>query len=310
MKLLIVGAAGQIGQALMRACADRHITHIGLSHEQLDITQPENIAVVLQREKPDYVINAAAVSDVTLAQTEAGECYAINRDGVANLARACEAQGAALLHLSTDYVFDGQLGLPYTEEHKPNPQNVYGNSKLEGEEALRELCARHIILRSSWVFGPDGNNFFSRTLERVYKGEAVRAANDQISCPTYTEHLAIVCVAIIQQLDCQPEPPLWGTYHYCDRGPTTRYDFARTVATTATQKSDLPEVEVVPVDSAEFKDRAQTARHSVLVTDKLFFTFGIRQRGWRQGVKRAVNYAANRQSSHNTNDSQVKHGSD
>lgn len=305
MKLLIVGAAGQVGQALMRVCADLHINHVGLGHDQLDIRQSESIAAVLQRETPDYVINAAAVSDVTLAQTEAAECYAINRDGVANLARVCHAQGVVLLHLSTDYVFDGQLGLPYTEEHKPNPQNVYGNSKYEGEEALRELCERHIILRSSWVFGPEGNNFFSRTLGRVRNGEPIRAANDQISCPTYTEHLATVCIAIIQQLDCQAEPPLWGTYHYCDRGPTTRYDFARTIATTTTQRSDLPDVEVAPVDSAELNERAQTARHSVLSTDKLFFTFGIRQRGWRQGVKRAVEYEAIQQGSHDLNSSKV-----
>lgn len=291
MKLLIVGAAGQVGQALMRVCADLQISHVGLGHEQLDIRDPETIQAVLQREAPHYVINAAAVSDVTLAQAEAAECYAINRDGVANLARACHTANIALLHLSTDYVFDGQLGLPYTEDHKPNPQNVYGNSKYEGEEAVREFCPQHIILRASWVFSPLGNNFFSRTLARVQAGESVQAANDQISCPTYTDHLALVCIAIVQQLDCQTEPALWGTYHYCDRGPTTRYDFARTIATTAVQKADLPEVEVTAVESSELNDLAQTARHSVLATDKLFFTFGIRQRGWRQGVKKAVELA-------------------
>lgn len=292
MKILIAGANGQLGQAMLRVCSDLQLPHCGVAHAQMDITDLKQIAAVVEREQPTYVVNMAAVSDVRAAQSDAAHCYAVNRDGAANLARVCAEHSIPLLHLSTDYVFDGQLGLPYTEEHKPNPQNVYGNSKLEGEEAVRELCPQHVIVRSSWVFAATGNNFFARTLAALQRGDSVQAANDQIGCPTYAVHLAQVCAAILQQVDCDTDPPLWGTYHYCDRGPTTRYDFARTIATTFAQRTEAPEPKVEPIDSSALNDRVYSARHAVLATEKLFFTFGIRQRGWRQGVKRAVEVAA------------------
>lgn len=288
MKVLITGARGQVGTALTAACTEVGIQHLGLGRRELDITDGAAVQAVLARERPDFVINAAAFSDVAVAQGEANRCYAINRDGAANLAQACAAVGAGLLYLSSDYVFDGLQARPYTEQDKPNPRNVYGNSKLEGEEAVREYCSRHLVLRTSWVFSAAGNNFFMRSLERAMSGQPVKGVNDQISCPTWAGHLAIVCVAMLQQVHCNIEPNLWGTYHYSDRGATTRYEFARTIVAQAVQAGLASETQVQAIESADLQNRAEEARQSVLSSDHLFFTFGIRQRGWRQGLKSAL----------------------
>ena len=288
MKILITGAGGQVGQALMRACAAAELAHVGLTHAQMDITDAQAVSDCLDRETPDYVINAAAVSDVTAAQGDAAQCYAINRDGAALLAKACHARGIALCYLSTDYVFSGQDAQTYTESDKPNPQNVYGNSKLEGENAVREYCPRHLIVRTSWLFSHEGNNFLTRVLTRAARGEAVRGVDDQFSCPTWTGHLAIICLAMLRQVHCNTEPALWGTYHYCDRGATTRFDFARAIVKEGAQAGLMDQVPVEAINSASLNNRAESARESVLNVDRIFYTFAIRQRGWRDGLKSAI----------------------
>ncbi|MCH8551936.1 MAG: dTDP-4-dehydrorhamnose reductase [Natronospirillum sp.] len=301
MRVLITGAGGQVGRALMRVLTEAGLVPVGLTRAQLDITDAGAVAAVLAQEKPDYVINAAAFSDVAVAQGDATRCYAINRDGAAVLARACAEQGAAFFYLSTDYVFDGMQPQPYAETDKPNPRNVYGNSKYEGEEAVREYCPRHLILRTSWVFSEEGNNFFVRTLERAVAGQPIKGVNDQISCPTWAGHLALVVIAMLRQVDCNTDPELWGTYHYCDRGATTRYDFARTIVSQAVQAGMASEIQVTPIESSELQNRAEEARQSVLATDHLFFTFGIRQRGWRQGIKAALRKIQQRESAVQSN---------
>lgn len=288
MKLLITGAGGQVGQALMRACANAEIAHVGLTRQQLDITRADDIKAALAQVQPDFVINAAAISDVRAAQADALLCYQVNRDGAALLAKACTEYGIGLVYLSTDYVFDGQSARPYRETTRPDPQNVYGNSKYEGEQAVREYCPHHLIVRTSWVFSAQGNNFFTRVLDRARAGETVTAVDDQISSPTWSGHLAQVCIAMLQQVHCQTEPELWGTYHYCDRGPTSRCDFARTILTQATHVGEVRDWQVEAIDSKSLGLRAETPRQSVLLTEKLFFTFGIQQRRWRRGVSVAL----------------------
>ncbi len=288
MKLLITGAGGQVGQAFMEVCAAARVAHVGLNRSQLDITDPNAIAAALDREQPDFVVNAASVSDVNVAQSDAALCYAINRDGVARLARACSERRIGLMILSTDQVFDGQQATPYSEQSKPNPQFVFGNSKYEGEEAVRELCPRHFVLRSSWLFSHRGNNFLTRALEKMQAREPISGVTDQITCPTWAGHLAAVGLGMIQQAYFQEDPPLWGTYHYCDRGATTRFDFARKVVEFAVKQGVGEEVPVNAIDSADLLARAEVPRHSVLSTDRIFFTFGIRQRSWRVGLKEAL----------------------
>lgn len=272
----------------MEACAIARVAHVGLTRSQLDITDAQAIAAVLDREQPDYVVNAASVSDVNVAQSDAAHCYAINRDAVARFARACSARHIGLMILSTDHVFDGHQATPCSEKARPNPQFVYGNSKYEGEEAVRELCPRHFVLRSSWLFSHRGNNFLTRVLRKLQEREAVTGVTDQISCPTWTGHLAAVGLGMIQQAYCQEDPPLWGTYHYCDRGATTRFDFARKVVELAGREGIGEEVPVQAIDSSALAARAEVPRHSVLSTDRIFYTFGIRQRSWRAGLKEAV----------------------
>lgn len=288
MKVVITGSGGQVGQAFMEACAAARIAHVGLARNQLDITDADAIAAALDRERPDFVVNAASVSDVNVAQSAAASCYAINRDGAANLARACSERGIGLMVLSSDQVFDGQQATPYSEQSVPRPQFVFGNSKHEGEQAVRELCPRHFILRSSWLFSHRGNNFFTRALERLQNREPIAGVTDQIACPTWTGHLAAVGLGMIQQALCQEEPPLWGTYHYCDRGATTRYDFARKIVEFAVKEGVGEEVPVRAIDSADLSARAEVARHAVLSNDRIFYTFGIRQRSWRVGLKAAL----------------------
>ncbi len=295
MKVLITGAGGQVGSALMQTFGEAGLSPRGLTRADLDITDADAVKAAIGEATPDYVINAAAYSDVAVAQGDAKRCYAVNRDGAANLAQACHEEGAALLYPSSDYVFDGLRAQPYTEKDKANPRNVYGNSKYEGEEAVREYCPRHLILRTSWLFSGAGNNFFVRTLERAMAGQPIRGVNDQISCPTWTRHMAVVCLAMLRQVHCNTEPALWGTYHYCDRGATTRYDFARTIVDKAVQAGMASEVQVQAIESSELQNRAEEPRQSVLSTDHLFFTFAIRQRGWRLGLKAALSEVRARQ---------------
>ncbi|MFC6670973.1 dTDP-4-dehydrorhamnose reductase [Marinobacterium aestuariivivens] len=280
VRILITGANGQVGRELVsQAGADTFFEVVGLTRRQLDITHEQDIARRLDEYRPDYVINCAAFNRADAAEKQRQHCFRLNAEAVQRLGRACAERNIPLLHLSTDYVFDGHYASGYSENDAVRPLGAYGESKWQGEELLRRTHPRHIILRVSWVFSGGGHNFLIRSLEQARRDTELAAVDDRRGCPTAAADVARVLVAILKQLSCGADA--WGTYHYCGAEVTTRYAFCEAIIATASQYEALKVERLVPVSSKDFPTEAERPATSVLKCKKLLSTFGIRQRPWR-----------------------------
>nr|WP_067290561.1 dTDP-4-dehydrorhamnose reductase [Marinobacterium profundum] len=279
-RILITGANGQVGRELVgQAGADVFFDVIGLTRRQLDITDTAKIRQQLEQHRPDYVINCAAFNRADAAQKQREYCMRVNAEALQQLASACAELDIPLIHLSTDYVFDGHYASGYRENDAVRPLGVYGDSKWQGEELLRQAHARHIILRVSWVFSGSGHNFLIRTLEQARTEVELVSVDDRRGCPTAATDVARVVLAIVKQLTCGADA--WGTYHYCGAEITTRYAFSEAIIATASQYEALKVERLTPVASKNFPTEAERPASSVLKCTKLLSTFGIRQRPWR-----------------------------
>ena len=286
-KVLILGAAGQVGHALTELLEQAPgIEAVAMNRRQLDITDPAAIHQQLEKHLPDYVINCAAFNRVDAAERQQEQAFAVNRDGAGHLAKATAALSIPLLHLSSDYVFDGHYASGYSEDDEASPLGAYGRSKWQGEEAIRAAQAQHLILRVSWIFSARGENFLLRTLEQARHEQQIEAAADRRGCPTSAEDVARVLLAILRQLTCGID--VWGTYHYCGAEITTRYGFSEALLAAARQYEELKVEALQPVSSADLQCLAQRPASSVLKCRKLLATFGIRQRPWRSELQRVV----------------------
>jgi len=287
VRILITGANGQVGRELVsQAGSDSFFEVIALGRRQLDITDGAAIAASLDERKPGYVINCAAFNRADAAERQRDHCFHLNAEAVRLLGQACAARNIPLLHLSTDYVFDGHYASGYGENDAVHPLGAYGESKWLGEELLRRTHPRHIILRVSWVFSGCGQNFLIRSLEQARRDTELAAVDDRRGCPTASTDVARVLVAILKQLSCGAEA--WGTYHYCGAEVTTRYAFCEAIIATASQYEHLKVERLVPVSSKEFHTEAERPATSVLKCKKLLSTFGIRQRPWRSDLVAVV----------------------
>lgn len=254
------------------------------SRSEIDITRQEDVHSHIQKFHPDLVINCAAYTAVDKAETEPEKAFAINRDGAANLATACREHRIPLVHVSTDYVFDGSSYLPYKEDDPVNPLGVYGRSKLEGEETIRARLDEHLIIRTSWLFGAHGNNFVKTMLRLAREREELRVVADQYGCPTWTGHMADALVEISKQILEPGSRPPWGVYHYCGRGETTWYEFAKAIIDEGRRRRDLKATRIVPITTAEYATPARRPAMSVLNCAKIESTFGIRPGPWQAGL--------------------------
>ena len=273
--ILITGAGGQVGHELASAtCAHRIVA---TSRQQLDITNSRQILDAVSNLEPDLIINAAAYTAVDRAEEEPKAAYTVNRDGVENLATACRDVGIPLLHISTDYVFDGEKQGAYVETDPVAPLGVYGASKLGGEEALRACVDRHIILRSSWVFSASGSNFVKTMLRLGRERDELGIVDDQHGCPTSARSIASVLLQIADRYISGEEID-WGTYHYGNAPSTTWFGFAREIFSRAGGFDDL---ELKPIATADYPTPARRPTNSVLDCSKLARSFGIRQADWR-----------------------------
>ena len=279
-KILITGADGQIGNYLNQiAQGEPFFSVVALTDAELDISSREQVQQQLDRHLPDYVINTTGFNAVDQVEAEPDRCLALNRDAVENLAKACGDLAIPLLHLSSDYVFDGHYESGYTEADQASPLGLYGESKWQGEELLREALPQHVILRVSWVFSAIGDNFMRRALLQAKGQEEIFAADDRRGCPTSASDIARVIVAILKQLHNGAEN--WGTYHYCCAEITTRYGFTEAVLAAAGQYEKLKAEKLVPISSSQLGNDAERPASSVLVCNKLLNDFGIRQLPWR-----------------------------
>ena len=281
MGILICGAGGQLGRELA-ASGGAGVT--ALDRAALDITDRAAVHATLQRLQPRAVINAAAYTAVDKAESEPDRALAINRDGAANLAEACADTGAALLHVSTDYVFDGRKATPYAETDAVNPQSVYGRSKREGEQAVRSTCTRHLILRVSWLFGVHGGNFVKTMLRLARERPELRVVADQHGGPTPAAAFAGALLQLAQRADTGENLP-WGTYHYAGQPAISWHGFASAVVETAARQGLIAaKPPVLAITTADYPTPAQRPANSTFDTRRCESSLGLSMPVWQTGL--------------------------
>ena len=274
-----------LAQSLMTSLAAADFTVDCRGRPALDLAQTEKIHDILTGLEPDIVVNAAAYTGVDQAESDAGQAFAVNRDGVRALARSCRDMDIPCIHVSTDYVFDGQAHEPYREDAPAAPLGVYGDSKWQGELALRELHPAHLIIRTAWLYSHDGHNFVKTMLRLGRERDVLRVVNDQYGCPTYSRDLADAIAAICQRLRQAGGQAPWGTYHFCSAGPITWCDFATAIFEEASKFEQFRVQEIIPIPTTEYPTPARRPAYSVLDCSKIQSAFDITPRPWRDGLR-------------------------
>lgn len=288
MRLLVIGRTGQLARALGEAAPEAP----RLGRDALDLSDPAATEAAVRAHAPDLVINAAAYTHVDGAEDEADLAYAVNRDGVAALARGAARAGAGLVHVSTDYVFDGTKLGEWVEADPTNPMNVYGASKLAGEAAALAENPRTLVLRTSWVYAPWGRNFVTSML-RLADRERLTVVDDQRGKPTSALNLARAILTIAPRLaDAPAEAPLWGIRHYAGRGTTSWAGFAREVFALARGRLADRVPEVLPIASADYPTRARRPLNSALDCTAFERDFGVGTVDWRAALAEVIDRIA------------------
>ena len=280
MRILVAGAQGQVGSALAQLGNEQGLDLVALGRSELDIIDAASISAAFEKYQPELLINAAAYTAVDKAESEAELAYAINETATALLADACAAANIAMLHISTDYVFDGSKEGLYTEDDPVNPLAVYAKSKEAGERALRARVERHIILRTSWVFGEQGNNFVKTMVRLAKERDRLTVVADQFGGPSSARGIAVALLTIAAQYD-KTGAVSWGTYHYCQKPYVSWHQFAQAIIGHATEMGivDHP-VDVVPIPSSEFPTPVTRPKNSRLDTANLDHSFKIPCANW------------------------------
>jgi dTDP-4-dehydrorhamnose reductase len=279
MKALVLGR-GQVGSALLAETWPHGFAVECLDRAQLDVTDGNAVADALAESRADLVINAAAYTSVDQAERQPDTAFAVNRDGARHVAKACAKVGAALIHLSTDYVFDGEARTPYTEDASVRPLSTYGRSKSAGEAEIRAALDRHLILRTSWIYGRHGSNFVKTILELAESSE-IRAVADQYRAPTSARDLSRAIIAIAPRLTTGPAA--WGTYHFTGGGQTTWHGLAATVLAMAAPYGTR-QPRLVATSTAEYQALARRPAYSVLDCTRIARVFGLTQRPWKESL--------------------------
>lgn len=284
MKIVIFGHKGQVGTDLVLRARRKKIDVVGAGKPNCDITRADSVAQTLvDAGAIDVVINAAAYTAVDQAEHEQDLAFAVNRDGAAHLAQACDLMDLPLIHLSTDYVFEGLQTRPYRPDDSIGPNGVYAQSKAQGEAAVRRHLVRHVIMRVSWLFGEYGRNFVKTMLRIGKERETVRVVDDQIGSPTYAGDLAEALLQVAEMI--HREFSEWGTYHYCNQGALTWYAFARKIFALARPYENLAVRDVVSILTAHYPTPAPRPHYSVLDCSRFDETFKIPRRSWQEALK-------------------------
>ena len=285
--MLVTGASGQVGRALVAAAPAAGVEVVGLDRAALDVTDADAVRQALALHRPDAVLNAAAYTAVDHAEAEPAQAFALNRDGAAHVARACAEAGAWLVHLSTDYVFDGEGTAPYREDDPVSPLGVYGRSKAAGEAAVRDaLPGRHLVVRTSWVFSATGQNFVRTMLRLARERDALHVVADQQGCPTPADDLARDIFTMLQAAVARPD--LTGTYHWAGTPPTSWHGLAEAVVDQARRHGPVAVRRVEPIATEAFPTPARRPAWSVLDTAKATSVFGLAPPDWRPALARVV----------------------
>jgi dTDP-4-dehydrorhamnose reductase len=274
IRILQFGTSGQVAREMLRGVDERFSLH-ALSRTEADFLNPTQIASAIQRTDADIIINTTAYTAVDKAEDEESTAQTINNLSVGVLAAACATRGLPLIHVSTDYVFDGTKSAPYAEDDASNPLGVYGRSKFLGEEAIRGAAGHHVILRTSWVYSAHGSNFVKTMLRLAKNRDALRVVDDQHGAPTSATSIARAILRVAERIVRAPSPECYGTFHYTDAGETTWCRFAETIFRYAQL-----DVRVAPITTAEYKTPAQRPLNSRLNCSKIDFVYSLKRLRW------------------------------
>lgn len=284
MRILVCGASGQVGHELVDRAGAYGLEVLGMTREQLDITDSRKVADLISQYRPGLIINAAAYTHVDNAEKQPEQAYAVNRDGAANLAEAARQADIPLVHISTDYVFSGDAEKPYRETDPVAPTGVYGASKLAGEVAIQTALARYVIVRTSWVYGVHGHNFVKTMLRLGQQRDALSVVADQFGCPTQAGSLAKALLQLAQRY-AHEGTLAWGLYHYSGQPPCSWFDFAEEIFRQAAAKGLLTKTpQVSAITTAQYPTPARRPVWSVLDCGKFEQAFGIAPCDWRDDL--------------------------
>jgi len=283
MKILVTGANGQLGKSLFDLHTATPWEWVFTSRNQLDLSTPESIKKTIARENPDVIVNTAAYTAVDKAEKEETLAFKINRDSLAILADAISGTPKKIIHISTDYVFDGRGKIPYRENGKTSPKTIYGHSKSEGEAILIDKVPKQsFIIRTSWLFSEYGSNFVKTMLRLGNEKSEISVVNDQLGKPTYAGDLATGIIRIIEKNETDEASA--GIYHFSNENSTTWYEFAKEI-----MKLSGLECKVIPIESYEFPTPAKRPAYSVLNTRKFAQNFNFTIRDWKLALKDCLN---------------------
>ena len=282
MVVLVTGANGQLGQAIKFVAVNYpNINFVFCSSSDLDITNKENCEFVFNKEKPDFCINAAAYTAVDKAESEPQIAHSINCIGAKNLAESCKNFNAKLIHISTDFVFDGSKNEPYNETDLTSPKGVYGQTKLDGEKVIQEVFDAYFIIRTSWVYSQFGNNFMKTMLRLASERDSLSVVSDQIGTPTNAVDLAECLLTIITQHPTPNTQHLYGIYNFSNEGQCSWFDFAKKIFELKKISINLQ-----PIPTTSFPTPAERPKYSVLDKSKIKRVFGVEVSDWEESLKR------------------------
>ena len=283
-RILITGGSGQVGHCLkaqLEGCAELSVP----DSSALNIVDRRSVRQAVETFRPDYIINAAAYTAVDKAESDAERAFAVNRDGARHLAEAAEASGAAMLHISTDYVFDGAGGAPYDEAAQTAPQNIYGASKLAGEQAVLAACRCAVVMRTSWVFGAHGQNFVKTMLRLGRERDSLGIVADQYGAPTAAADIAAALITIVRRHTPEQLAERAGIYHYCGSPYASWFEFAETIFAEAAAQGVLAKIPAVkPIATADYPTPAKRPADSRLDCGKIRAVFGIAPCDWHSAL--------------------------
>lgn len=278
--ILVTGANGQLGRCIRDITPTLEgLSFVFVTKEVFDITNKQLVSDYFSNKNFDYCINTAAYTNVEQAEKDAENAFKINAEGAKNLAEVCLANNTTLIHISTDYVFDGEKESPYVETDDTNPINVYGASKLKGEQHIQNVCKQHYIIRTSWLYSQYGHNFLNTILKHAKKGTPLTITTEQTGTPTNANDLASFLIEIIKK-----DPKEYGIFHYSNGGKATWYDFAKEILNLAglSKKTKL-------VETDYYRTFAKRPKHSVLSTKKIKNVVEVELLQWEESLKKLIN---------------------
>jgi dTDP-4-dehydrorhamnose reductase len=288
--VLITGSSGMLGSDLVKELTGKYeILGMDLADRsrlesssflKADITKQEEVSRIITNTRPGIVVHTAAWTDVDGCELDSKKAYSVNAAGTENVAMACSKAGAAMIYISTDFVFDGKKGSPYKEEDRPNPLSVYADSKFKGEEAVKRLLKKYFILRTSWLYGPNGNNFVDTIIAKAKENERLKVVDDQVGSPTYTADLAGAIRTFIDIISSASAKVTPGIYHVSNSGSVSWYEYANMILSIAGISA-----KVDPISSDELGRAAKRPAMSVLDCSKFTALTGLNMRSWDSALR-------------------------